>query len=314
MVKSSDDYSVAKIAVALGTELRRSIVREIVNSPLTVKELAFKLNVSVSTISVNVKILEDADLIRTSYQAGKHGSIKLCSIKYERLIVDFMQAIKDEESVGKYTINMPVGAFYDFDIKPTCGMLDENGFIGKDDDRQTFYNPNRFAAQLLWFYSGYVEYRFQREMDADKTLSLQFSLECCSEAPGFRNEYPSDITFWINDKEICEWRSPGDFGGKRGAYSPEWWPTTSTQFGLLKRLNITKSGSFLDNLYVGKICLNDLKLNEKDYISFKIGVKDNAKNVGGINIFGDKFGNYPQSIQMTVECINDAKSNGSNNK
>ena len=194
--------------------------------------------------------------------------------------------------------------FFDFSVNPTCGMLDENGFIGKDDNTHTFCNPNRFFAQLLWFKSGYVEYRFPKSVDCKKITNLQFSLECCSEAPGYRNEFPSDITFWINEVEICEWRSPGDFGGKRGNYSPEWWPTTSTQYGLLKRINVTKTGSYLDNSHIGKVKLDDLKLNEKDYITFKIGVKENAKNVGGINIFGDKFGNYPQNIQMTIECDN----------
>lgn len=39
-----------------------------------------------------------------------------------------------------------------------------------------------------------------------------------------------------------------------------------------------------------------LEIKEKPYISLKIGVKADAKNLGGINLFGEKFGDYPQDI------------------
>jgi predicted transcriptional regulator len=32
----------------------------------------------------------------------------------------------------------------------------------------------------------------------------------------------------------------------------------------------------------------------------KIGVKPDAKYVGGFNLFGEKFGDYPQSIIMQL--------------
>ena len=31
-----------------------------------------------------------------------------------------------------------------------------------------------------------------------------------------------------------------------------------------------------------------------------IGVKDDARNKGGLNLFGRKFGNYPQDIVMRM--------------
>jgi predicted transcriptional regulator len=35
-----------------------------------------------------------------------------------------------------------------------------------------------------------------------------------------------------------------------------------------------------------------------DFISFRIGIKENAECVGGINLFGEYFGNYKQAIEM----------------
>jgi predicted transcriptional regulator len=35
----------------------------------------------------------------------------------------------------------------------------------------------------------------------------------------------------------------------------------------------------------------------------RVGVKENAANVGGINIFGREFGNYPQDILLRIDYL-----------
>lgn len=47
--------------------------------------------------------------------------------------------------------------------------------------------------------------------------------------------------------------------------------------------------------------LKKLDISARNYISFKIGIKPTAKNIGGINLFGKKFGNYAQNILMVIE-------------
>ena len=44
----------------------------------------------------------------------------------------------------------------------------------------------------------------------------------------------------------------------------------------------------------------DLAIASRTYISLKIEIKDNAKHIGGINIFGEKYGDYPQGIVMNL--------------
>lgn len=123
-------------------------MKELAANAMSVKEIALKLNIPMSTASANVKMLEEADLVRTSYQAGKHGSIKLCAIKYEKVFVEFTKSPESKEW-SRYIVDMPIGEFFDMDIRPTCGMVDEYKFIGKDDDVCSFYNPDRVRAQLL---------------------------------------------------------------------------------------------------------------------------------------------------------------------
>ena len=39
---------------------------------------------------------------------------------------------------------------------------------------------------------------------------------------------------------------------------------------------------------------------ETDCIAFRIGIKSDEKNVGGINLLGEKFDDYPKDITMTI--------------
>ena len=47
--------------------------------------------------------------------------------------------------------------------------------------------------------------------------------------------------------------------------------------------------------------LKDLDLDTHHSIRLRIGVKDEAKHPGGINLFGRGFGNYDQDIVMRLE-------------
>ena len=47
--------------------------------------------------------------------------------------------------------------------------------------------------------------------------------------------------------------------------------------------------------------LSDLKLYDGSAIKLDIGIKDDAVHRGGLNLFGKNFGDYPQSIIMTLK-------------
>lgn len=125
-------------------------------------------------------------------------------------------------------------------------------------------------------------------------------MELCSEAPGYDHNWPSDITIWINDIEIGTWTSPGDFGDRRGMLNPHWLPDNHTQYGLLKTWKVDNGGSFLDDVEISKVKLDELNLHMNKLISLRIGIKQNAKHIGGINIFGKQFGDYNQDIIMRI--------------
>ena len=113
--------------------------------------------------------------------------------------------------------------------------------------------------------------------------------------------WPSDVTMWINGTEIGTWTSPADFGGKRGVLTPDWWESRNTQYGLLKIWQVNGDGSYVDGVRVSSVQLDELQITGHDFISVRIGVKPEAANLGGINIFGSHFGNYPQDIVLRLD-------------
>jgi len=46
--------------------------------------------------------------------------------------------------------------------------------------------------------------------------------------------------------------------------------------------------------------LNEIEIYKQKFINLKVGVKSDAVNVGGINLFGKGFGDHNQDILMRI--------------
>jgi len=297
----NDERYLFAVAKALASESRIEILKLLNTGSFNINEIAEKLNTPVSTTALNIKVLEEAGLIRTELQPGVRGSMKLCSRKIDVIHMN-LSSPENTSLDNHFYINMPIGNYVDCHVEPTCGIVSDKSFIDTDDNPRGFYNTQRTEAQLIWFAKGYVEYRFPNGILLHANpLSVEVSLELCSEAPNYRNNWPSDITMWINGIAVGTWTSPGDLGGRRGRLNPPWWSDASTQYGLLKTWKVNSSGSYIDEMYVSPVTITQLKLKEKDYITVRIGIAEDAKNVGGVTIFGEKFGDYQQNIVMRID-------------
>jgi predicted transcriptional regulator len=294
---------IEQVLKALASDKRIAILHFLSNRTSSINEIAEAMEMPASTATMHLNILENAGLVHTELKPANRGLQKMCSRVYDRVELNLPQAQRDEEE-KTLDITMPIGAYVDCQVVPTCGLLGEVGIIGELDNPTTFYHPERIYAQLLWFRHGYVEYRFPNPLSTHMNVeSLQISLEVCSEAPHSNSDWPSNITMWINGLEIGTWTCPGDFGGQRGALTPDWWDEWNTQYGLLKMWRVNHSGSYIDGVQISTVTLNDVNLGSGNYIAVRIGVK-NEGMPGGLNIFGEKFGNYPQSILMRLRYRN----------
>ena len=304
ITKEKDINKVCKLGRAISSPERLSILNLIQEKPYNMLELSAKLNIPISSVSFHIKALEDANLIRIDYKPAQKGHMKLCSLKNIRAIINFTKQMETEENA--IITELPVGLYSEFNISNGY-LASDKGFIFRENFSSfMLFTPERINGELFAFQDGYVVYTFPNHFINNQTMrNLSFSFECCSEAPFYREDWPSDITIWINDIEIATTRLTGDFGGTRGTYTPEYWQINSTQFGVLKKFTINDSGCFVDNIFSNKnATFSNLNLEKSNEIRLKIGFKKDAKYIGGINIFGKNFGNYPQAIQMILSSEN----------
>jgi predicted transcriptional regulator len=299
---NAPDEKIVALLKALASLPRWRILQFLAEGGRSVNEVAEALQMPSSTVAAQIKILEEADLLHTELRAASHGLQKVCSRTYDNLIVQ----LPYETAISSTAVEvaMPIGAYTSFATVPTCGLASENSLIGYLDDPLSFYEPERVQAGLIWFRSGFLEYSFPNRLPASATLmGLQVSMEVCSEAPLHDDNWPSDITLWINGHELGTWTSPGDFGGQRGRLTPSWWDAKDSQYGLLKRWSVTDEGAFIDGRRLSPLTIADLCIEPQHVISVRLGVKPDALHVGGLNLFGRSFGNYPQDLTLRLEYM-----------
>jgi predicted transcriptional regulator len=294
-----NDERTYKVLKALASQPRLRILELLSSHVHNVSEIAEALEMPLSTANLHVGILEEAGLLIAEHKPASRGSQKLCARAFDTITLELPHGHLDNQAVLE--LSMPVGGYVDAQVTPTCGLASETGIIGLFDDPASFYEPERVHAQLLWFHHGYVEYRFPNRLPPKAELdSLHLSLELCSEAPLHHPNWPSDVTVWINGVEIGTWTSPGDFGGQRGTLTPSWWEDHNSQYGLLKVWQVNHEGSLVDGLRISDVRLKDLAVTSGKFIAVRIGVKEDALHVGGLNLFGRHFGNYPQDIVLRL--------------
>lgn len=287
---------------ALSSAVRVSILKLLHDQgPQNVNAIAAALAMPQSSVSANVQVLEDAGLIRTETLRAKKGNQKVCHTLFDEILVMFK---KDPATAGADTIEvaMPLGLYTSCELSAPCGLCSSDGIIGLLDVPDTFLDPGRMSAGLIWFTRGYVEYQFPNNIKLmnGHLDAVEFSMELSSEVPGTAADWPSDITFSINQTEVGTWTSPGDYGDQRGVYTPSWWKLKGSQYGMLKSVRVTSDGSYIDGRKMSPISLKDLDLGAHRSIRLRIAVKDDARHPGGLNIFGRGFGNYDQDIVMRL--------------
>lgn len=290
------------IARALSSQVRLDVLMALAKRSMNVGELAKLLDVPMSTMALAIRTLEEADLIMVDMQPGSHGASKICSRKLDTLSISLIPHSM-QDGPEPLTLQMPIGGYSSAEgIMPTCGLLSATQSLGPLDLPRLFYSPKRFEAQLLWFQQGFLEYRFASisNLTDAKIDWMELSFEACSEAPMYRDPWPSDISVEINQKRLGTWTCPSDCGGRQGNLTPDWWDLTNTQFGFLKTWRIDHNGTYLDHYQISDVKISDLALGDSQYISVRIGIDPASEHVNGINLFGEKFGDYPQSINLQI--------------
>ena len=298
-----DTNQISLIGRALNAPIRIEILRALNKKPMLLSEIAKEFDLPISSAAFHMKALEDANLINTDFSTKRKGTLKWYSYAIsKKLIINLRKEAESKNTLSTYNTILGIGDYVDAEFPQLCGIATEKELIMENGPHQVFIQQRK-DAQLIWIKPcGYITYALANEYAVQGALSeINLSFEICSEAMGFNADYPSDITFWINDVEVYTWTCPGDFGDRYGKFTPNWWYPESTKYGLLTNLTVKEKGVYFNEQLVNKnVGINNLNLANGNRTLIKIGVKKDAKHKGGFNLFGEKFGDFNQAIVFTA--------------
>lgn len=284
----------------LASEVRVRILEHLSRrGPFNVNQIAEALDLPQSTVSANVQALVEAGLVRTRMEKGRKGSQKICESTFTELLIAFKEP---PVASGDIEVEMPLGLYTRCEVSAPCGLCAPDGVIGLLDVPDTFLDPDRMRAGLLWFSRGFVEYQFPNNarLAGAGMGAVEIEMELSSEVPGTSEDWPSDITVTVNGHDIDTWTSPGDHGDRRGRFTPAWWKLEGSQYGEVKRWRVTPEGTWRDGARVSDCTLGALGLDAHRSVRVRIGVREDARHPGGLNIFGRGFGNRGRDIVLRL--------------
>lgn len=280
---------------ALASHTRLRVIQLLSEKDMDIKELAEALDVSSSIMTKHVRKLESAGLITSSNVSKDGNRHKVCSLL--NMVAEVQPPFKDNRADGGrhfYETSIPVGVFTDIRASAPCGMADENRVLGCIDEPVYLLGSERASAQLLWMKQGYVEYLLPNYLTEHQWLSaVELSGEFGSEVAGFNDRWPSTIWLSLNGVRICSFTTPGDFGSVHGALTPAWWD--KNQYGILVVITIDGNGVFVNGEKKAGLTVEDLPLlDDRWVLRLEVGGPD--EKGGGMTLFGERFGNYQQSL------------------
>lgn len=288
----------------LGSDVRMRIIELLSeNGEMNMNELASALELTNGALTAHIKRLEDCGIIKTVSEYTGHGNQKKCSMKVNQLLLSVSPAEETRE-IKVYETEIRVGHYSDYSVCPSCGIASAYSMIGEADAPRYFAHSERLQASVLWFQSGYIEYRIPNMLPKNQRVSqLTFCFEISSENHRIGPAAQSDISFCLNGKKIGSWLSPGDMGGVKGIYTPGWWVMRERQYGLLKMVVVNNRGTFLDGLKISDTSLSEFQLDDRSEIRFRFVVDDKSEYKGGLALYGAGFGNYNQDIKVRVHYM-----------
>lgn len=297
----SDMDVVSRVARALSVPKRLEILRLLGEKKvMSVNEIAQEIGIPLSSASVHIGILEEANLIICERVSSIHGTMKMCNYKRESIL--FHLCKDPPHHTKQFTQSMPIGAYSQAEsINEPCGLASRLGPIGVYNRPSCFYLPERLDAQVLWLKSGSLCYSFAPLLNENiEPEYLEISFEACNAASLESPVWQSRINVYVNGCQLGRSVCSCDKGGHRGKLNPSWWPDVATQHGELQKWRVTKTGTYLQDEKVSDVRLQDLKLSSASRINVILNVPSDPNNHSGINLFGAEFGDYNQAIQLVI--------------
>ena len=191
---------------------------------------------------------------------------------------------------------MPLGLYTRCEVTAPCGLCSKDGVIGLLDVPDTFLDPDRMRAGLLWFTRGFVEYQFPNNAKLAATPQSAGSSSRWSCRPRCRalrrtgrRTSPSPST----GRRSTPGRRRATSATSAASYTPAWWKLAGSQYGELKLWRVTTKGTFRDGAQGFRLLARRSRARPPPLDpGADRRARTDARHPGGINIFGSGFGNH----------------------
>jgi predicted transcriptional regulator len=285
-----------KIAQALSNKSRLKIINLLKSGDYNINEMAKALQMPVPTVTVNVQKLTQSGLVDFITASGKHGTQKICSLKYDRIIFSITDDLppakhKADTIDSLMKLDIPLSTFINPSIHAPCGLADGIKILSTEDDEASFFNKYE-KISLIWFGEGRISFPLEVDLAMMESADfMEISFEGCSQHLFFDKNWASDITLWINGCEVETITTEIEDTKSNGKNTPDWWPKNKSQHGEILTWKIEKNSPAYQ-------CM--LNLPPGTAHEFTFGIKSDASNSRGLMIFGNDFGSHSQDIVVEL--------------
>ena len=145
MISGKNDYiftlnnidTMSEMAKALSSPIRLEILEMLIERSMNMSQLSQKLYVSLSSVSMHIKILQDVGLVESIPKPGMHGAQKLCGITADKVLFDLFSHKQNHNitSLPKKVMEIPIGCYSSIDIQSPCGIVSSEDYIDLEDEQ-----------------------------------------------------------------------------------------------------------------------------------------------------------------------------------
>ena len=289
----------------LGSGMRMQIITQLSRNPeMNLGELSAALEVTQGALTAHIRLLEQQGLIRVETRHSARGLQKICSLNEDMILLNVYPSF-EEKSTNVYRTEVSVGHYTDYTVHAGCGLVTDSGALGAQDDPRVFSYPERMNAQMLWFHDGYIEYRIPNLLpEHHRIIQLTISVEMACAEQGSQEDIFSDVDYYLNGRRLGSWLADTqNKGSSHGIYTPASHLSPLRQHGFLKMLVISTSSVYIDGVNVRETGADWPFLDENGEMRFRIENHTSPEHPGGVALFGDRYGNYNQNIQVIVHYM-----------
>ena len=148
-----NEHDLILISKALSSEIRIRILKTLEDHSMSVSEIAKILDEPISSTALNLKILENANLISSEIIYTKLGKTRVCRRTYDNIDISTLGAEVNANSEPRVVVRkIRIASYSDYhDITAPCGMVSATNFIARFDEPDIFFSPDRIrAADLVY--------------------------------------------------------------------------------------------------------------------------------------------------------------------